>query len=80
MANFEQRDLSGALFANAYKEGNPKRPDLTGTAVVNGDEYKVSAWKKVSKNGKGYLSLSFQLKEDENINNVPTDIDDAIPF
>ena len=52
----------GALFAND-KKGNPARPDYTGDCNVDGVEYRLSAWKKQSKGGMGYLSISFQKKE-----------------
>ena len=38
------------LFENE-KDGNTKRPDLTGTALWNGEEIKVALWEKVSKGG-----------------------------
>ena len=56
---FEQRDMSGALFEND-KEDNPARPDLTGNGMVFGKLVRMSAWAKTSKNGKDYLSISFQ--------------------
>ena len=47
------------LFTNE-KEGNDKRPDLTGTALWNGEEIKVALWENVSKGGKRYLSGQLQ--------------------
>ena len=52
----------GVLFAND-KKGNEKRPDFTGDLNVGGVEYKISAWKKSSKAGNNFLSISVQLKE-----------------
>jgi uncharacterized protein (DUF736 family) len=52
----------GVLFPND-KKGNEKRPDLTGDLNVDGVEYKLSAWKKASKSGNNFLSISVQLKE-----------------
>jgi uncharacterized protein (DUF736 family) len=47
------------LFENE-KDGNDKRPDLTGTALWNGEEIKVALWENVSKGGKKYLSGQLQ--------------------
>ncbi len=52
----------GVLFPND-KKGNEKRPDFTGDLNVGGTEYKLSAWKKASKAGNNFLSISVQLKE-----------------
>jgi uncharacterized protein (DUF736 family) len=52
----------GVLFPND-KKGNEKRPDFTGDLNVGGVEYKLSAWKKSSKAGNNFLSISVQLKE-----------------
>ena len=52
----------GVLLAND-KKGNEKRPDFTGDLNVGGVEYKLSAWKKASKAGNNFLSISVQLKE-----------------
>lgn len=54
---------TGAIFKNDKGE-NDRRPDLTGTAEVDGVEYRVSAWKKVSRNGKAFFSLRFENKEE----------------
>jgi uncharacterized protein (DUF736 family) len=52
----------GVLFPND-KKGNEKRPDMTGDLNVGGVEYRLSAWKKSSKQGNNFLSISVQLKE-----------------
>lgn len=56
----------GVLFPND-KKGNEKRPDFTGDLNVDGVEYKLSAWKKMSKQGNSFLSISVQLKEGQKI-------------
>lgn len=60
---------SGALFATSTKRG-PKSPDYFGTISINLKDMtnittedgltkiKLSGWKKVSSNGKTYLSIS----------------------
>ena len=47
------------LFEND-KEGNDKRPDLTGTALWNGEEIKISLWENTSQKGNRYLSGQLQ--------------------
>ena len=56
----------GVLFPND-KKGNEKRPDFTGDLNVGGVEYKLSAWKKASKAGNNFLSISVQLKEGQKV-------------
>lgn len=60
----------GVLFPND-KKGNEKRPDFTGDLNVGGVEYKLSAWKKSSKAGNNFLSISVQLKEGQQPKPVP---------
>lgn len=56
---FEERDDSGFLFPeNERKTEN--HPHFTGKGMVDGQEVQISAWKKVSKAGNPYLSLSFR--------------------
>lgn len=55
---YEQRDMSGSLFKND-KDGNERRPDYTGKAMVDGEEYRIAAWVKEGRGGKKFLSLSF---------------------
>lgn len=47
----------GALFLNDRKKTD-KHPDFTGKIDVNGTEFYISAWKKVSKSGTKFMSLS----------------------
>ena len=53
---------SANLFINDWSD-NPKRPDFTGDANVDGVIYRVSLWKKTKKNNEVFLSLSFQKKD-----------------
>ena len=52
----------GAIFPNSKKE-NEKQPDRTGSIDIEGVEYWVSGWDKVSKSGNPFLSLSVTKKE-----------------
>ena len=71
---------TGALFRNEYKQ-KPNQPDYTGNANINGDDYKIAAWKKTSKGGKQYLSLAYTLKEDTQPSMTgKVDLDDSIDF
>jgi uncharacterized protein (DUF736 family) len=58
MSDFDNTN-SGAVFPND-KGDNPKRPDWKGKLNVAGVEYKISAWAKVAKNGRDYLSLKVE--------------------
>jgi len=76
--SYEQRDNTASIFVNDRKTED-KHPDSTGTAKIGGVEYYVSAWRRQSKSGKPYLSLSFKLKETkEDKSSVP--FNDAVPF
>ena len=75
---------SGALFANAERKTD-KHPNARGTLNVEGVEYWISAWTKVSKKGDKYQSLSVQRKDnapkvDERRNPAEDGFDDQIPF
>jgi hypothetical protein len=74
-----------ALFKND-KGDNPKRPDYTGTANVDGIEFQLSAWIREGKNGK-FMSGTVQPKHEARQpvgtkpkTNLPEDDDSSIPF
>ncbi len=50
-----------ALFINDKGE-NPKRPDWSGTANLNGVEFRLSGWKRQSARGE-FISGQIQTKE-----------------
>ncbi len=52
----------GALF-QAKEKKTDKHPDYDGSINVDGHDYWVSGWKKVSKNGNTFLSLSVKRKD-----------------
>lgn len=65
-------DNSGALFTNE-KKIKDTHPDLNGKITINGREFYLSAWKKQSKEGKPFLSLSIKpVDEVKQTTQVPT--------
>lgn len=54
----------GALFNNDRKE-KETHPDFTGSINVDGKEFWIKGWKKTSKAGNRFLSLSVDPKEDQ---------------
>jgi hypothetical protein len=72
----------GALFRNTRKEQD-SHPDHTGNINVDGREFWLSAWIKVSKDGKKFFSLQIKPKDGApakaaTANNADMDYD--IPF
>jgi uncharacterized protein (DUF736 family) len=53
----------GSIFKNEKKE-EEKHPDMTGSLNVDGTDYWISAWKKTSKAGTSFLSLSVRPKQE----------------
>lgn len=60
MSDFDNTNR-GVLFIND-QQGNDKRPNYRGSLNVAGVEYNISGWKKVSKKGTTFLSLSVDRK------------------
>jgi hypothetical protein len=58
---FEPKDNSGALFKNERREKDT-HPHATGTAIIDGVEYYVSAWTKDGRKGR-FQSLAFKRKD-----------------
>lgn len=67
----------GALFRNK-KKVQDNHPDYTGTINVNGVEYWLSSWMKISKIGEKYMSMSLTPKVAGPVADN-TDLDD-LPF
>ncbi len=59
---YEPKDMSGTLFRNDKREKD-SHPHATGTAIIDGVEYWVSAWTKEGAKGK-FQSLSFKPKQE----------------
>jgi hypothetical protein len=79
MSDFDN-ELKGVLFKNNEKQKDEDR-DYSGTATINGREYWLSGWKKRSKSGTPFLSLSFKPKDGgSNKPKAKPDFDDEIDF
>jgi hypothetical protein len=92
--SYQAKDMSGTLFKNDRREKD-SHPHATGTALIDGVEYWVSAWTKDGAKGK-FQSLSFKRKEPRQDapskptnqtygqasggNASPRELDDTIPF
>lgn len=59
---YEKKDMSGTLFKNDKRE-KVTHPNATGTAIIGGVEYWISAWTKDGQKGK-FQSLAFKPKEE----------------
>jgi hypothetical protein len=75
--SYEQKDFTGALFKNEKREKDT-HPHATGSALIDGVEYWVSAWTKDGKSGK-YQSLSFKKKDKQEAKNPSKQPDRVLP-
>ena len=73
----EKRDNSGALFTND-KKTKETHPDLNGKVTILGRDFYISAWKKQTNQGKGYLSLSIKPVDEENTKPQSNDLSDFL--
>lgn len=91
-SDYQQRDNSGSLFINQRKE-KEQHPDFTGKIKIGADlldkikegqELQISGWKKKTKNGDIWLSLSVQAvrkKEESAPRQQQAQLDDSeAPF
>lgn len=58
---FELKDNTGSLFKNDKKEKD-NQPDWKGTVKINGVEYYLYGWDKLTKAGDDWISLSAKVK------------------
>ena len=58
---YEHKDNSGSIFPNEKREKDT-HPHMTGSCVINGKQYWVSAWTKIGGPGK-FLTLAFKPKD-----------------
>lgn len=65
----EQRDNDGKVWLNT-KSDNPNAPTFTGSGMIAGRMYWISAWEKRTKDGEVFFSLAFKPK-DEQVREAP---------
>lgn len=80
---YEQKPDTGSLFKNERREKDT-HPNATGSALIDGVEYWVSAWTKEGKKGK-FQSLAFRRKEEKTAQGVKhnpgkLEEDEDVPF
>jgi uncharacterized protein (DUF736 family) len=56
MADYDNTNR-GAMFVEQDKKSD-KGPDYSGTLNVEGKEYRIAGWKRESKGGKRFISIS----------------------
>jgi hypothetical protein len=56
---YEPRNNSGIMFPNTRKKPESRQPDFTGTIIVDGVEYEISAWEREGRRGK-FWSIALQ--------------------
>lgn len=87
MSNYQPKDNTFTLFRNDKKEKDT-HPDYKGTAMINGQEFWLSAWLKDGKLGK-FMSGSAKEKEQRQETQKAyqasqkmqqPDYDDSVPF
>lgn len=78
MAEFDNTNR-GSLFKND-KKTDEKHPDMSGSINIDGTEYWISGWKKQSKQGANFLSLSVRPKEVVRQSSQPTNKSKAQDF
>jgi len=79
---YEQRDNSGSLFKNDRKEKDT-HADYRGDGMVNGQLVWINSWVKTASNGKPFMSMTFQAKEQQAAKPVAKaapELDDDMPF
>jgi hypothetical protein len=62
----EQKNNSGSLFSQ--KKEKDSQPDYSGTATVNGQQYRISGWINKSKAGMSYLRILFSEQQQQDLN------------
>lgn len=84
MGDFEQRNMTGALFKNKNKRQD-NHPDYTGSCTIEGKKLNIAAWLKTSGKGEKYMSISFSEPQpgagtSTSTQRPPIDDSDDIPF
>jgi hypothetical protein len=85
MTKFDDNNR-GVLFRENKEPGDEKGRDYSGSLNVEGTEFWLSGWAKVSKKGTRFLSLSLKPKNEPTQDNgkpkqsVAAELNDEIPF
>lgn len=89
MADYDNKNR-GVAFLND-KKGNTNAPDFRGTGNYDGVDFEFAVWNKTAKDGKEFMSFTFQKKYekqaatqpqtgDKNGNGLPVSDVDSLPF
>ena len=76
---YEKKDGDFSLFRNKKKEPESRQPDMTGTALIDGINYRISAWVKGEGESKcltGRIEVEAKRQEQP----TPEPISDDLPF
>ena len=60
---YEQKDMEGALFRNKDKDTD-QQPNMTGSIMIEGKMYLLSAWTNTMKDGTKWQKLKARVKQD----------------
>jgi len=78
---FEHRPGTGSLFVNKNKRPDKQDADFDGRVVLpNGEMHWVKCWRKQSKAGMDFLSISIGAKCERAESPVLKTLDEDIPF
>ena len=73
----ESKNNTGALFVNNNRKSET-HPNMKGSVIVDGTEYWISAWKKVTEKQEVMFSLSLQPKQQQPPQQAANDIMDFL--
>lgn len=72
ISTFQTKNLEGSLFRNE-KKTTDNHPDYTGTTVVEGTKYFISAWVKKREGKNPYIRLVLQPAEKSDVKKSEAD-------
>jgi uncharacterized protein (DUF736 family) len=72
----ETKNNSGSLFKQ--KKDKPTQPDYTGTASIDGKQFRMSGWVNTSKSGMNYLRILFSEQQMQDLNTLS--VQDQVPL
>jgi len=74
------KDMTAVLFRNNKKKSD-NAPDYTGSAKVEGKEYRLAAWVRKSEKAGQYLSIAINVPQMPELKKEDTEIEeDDLPF